>query len=390
MSARVPRDSTFDIFDAFKLNASTSDVILINTLFDLGRILAGSVDSLTDDGEKRHISTLINGFIGKIDFGRDLEQQLNMYVECRRIFSNLDLVIDKLILSVSNLAVKAFKFVKGKHTKKTSAFVKACFAYCHITIPSINDVMRKLQLLLLLAQVSLLNQCLPHTDTFLKAAISLIPELQPFEEVDGRRVHTEDKLLAYMRSLFSTLIIAPGHPEHGPFYIVNGLLNALPKYQWQKTTGVLCRVYINMLPLLCTYAQRKFPYHIATVESNDELYGGAPGYMRELFETLCLTIEEVIKQLTELGEKEDTVSKLCQSRLIFEFVNVLASEMELNADVSAFVLKLLELANKNKTLFTRVDNRLMVNSIEFLKTKAVDSSVSSTLISSLRAMLPAM
>ena len=81
-----------------------------------------------------------------------------------------------------------FVICQGKHSKKTSAFVKACLAYCHITIPSIGDVYRKLQLLLLCAQVSLLNQCLPQTDTFLKAAISLVPDVAATEEYEGKRV----------------------------------------------------------------------------------------------------------------------------------------------------------------------------------------------------------
>jgi hypothetical protein len=80
--------------------------------------------NITAAGEQRHIASLIGYFIEKIDFGRDLEQQLNTYVECRAIFCNLDEVKDKLILCVCNLAVKAFTLMKGKHSKKTSSFVK--------------------------------------------------------------------------------------------------------------------------------------------------------------------------------------------------------------------------------------------------------------------------
>ena len=55
------------------------------------------------------------------------------------MFCNLDVVKDRLILCVVGLAMKALKLVKAKHSKKTANFVKACFAYCHITIPSLPD-----------------------------------------------------------------------------------------------------------------------------------------------------------------------------------------------------------------------------------------------------------
>ena len=113
--------------------------------------------------------------------------QLNMFVECRAAFPNLDAVKDRLILAVANLAMKAHIFMKGRHTKKTSAFVKACLAYCHVTVPSISDIFRRLELLLHCAQVALLNQCLPQTDTFLKATISLIPDVPLTEEVEYKR-----------------------------------------------------------------------------------------------------------------------------------------------------------------------------------------------------------
>jgi hypothetical protein len=79
--------------------------------------------------------------------------------------------------------------------------------------------------------VALLNQCLPQTDTFLKAAISLIPEAPSHIEdtESNKRIHAEDRLVRYLRSVLAFLVVAPGHPEHGPFYIVSGLLNAVPR-----------------------------------------------------------------------------------------------------------------------------------------------------------------
>ncbi len=59
---------------------------------------------------------------------------------------------------------------------RTAAFAKACLAFSHITIPSLESIIERLELYLLCAQASLLNQFLPQTDTFVKTAISLIPD----------------------------------------------------------------------------------------------------------------------------------------------------------------------------------------------------------------------
>lgn len=73
------------------------------------------------------------------------------------------------------------------------------------------------------ANIALLNQCLPQTDTFLKAAITTIPDVPPIMEADKveyKRVHSEARLASFLRMFWSTLVIVPGHPEHGPFYLV--------------------------------------------------------------------------------------------------------------------------------------------------------------------------
>jgi hypothetical protein len=369
-----------DVLDSFKHHKSTSDAVLIHTMFDIGRTLHDSVDSLSDEGEKRHIGTLICAFIDKIDFGKDLEQQLSVYVECRSIFCNLDLVQDKLIMSVCALAVKAYKYMKGRHSKKTAAFSKGCLAFCHITTPSIADIGRKLQLQLYCAQVALLNQNLPQTDTFLKASISLIPEMPSHEEIEGKRVHTEERLSVFLRSLLSTLVITPGHPEHGPFYIVQGLLNALPRYAWQPTTHFQTKVYIDMLALLCTFAQRTFPYKVAFVESNDRLYGGTPGYMEELGETIVTVVQAILKQLSALGERSEAVAKVNQARMVMDLCGTISGAMEISVGVAGFLVKLLDLAKRHKGSFTRADSRYMINGAEFMK-RRVDGTPGASVVS---------
>ena len=163
--------------------------------------------------------------------------------------------------------------VHGRHTKRTAAFVKACMAFCFITIPSINSLMLRLNLHLLCAQAStilpapapaqprphspcshpispnsgpkrlaphplraqaaLCNQLLPQMEGFVKAVVTLVPEVlapagQELEAaLKAEAEKREEVLVALLSNLCSFLVVVPGHPEHGPFYLVTGLLNVL-------------------------------------------------------------------------------------------------------------------------------------------------------------------
>ena len=119
--------------------------------------------ALTLDDERKMISNLISGFVRNISFGRDFEQQLSFYVECRASFSNLDQVLVQLIQvriglylkkktlfyachlfwyeflcfvffssvslcalfqNVNNLSMETRRVVKGNHSRKTGNFVR--------------------------------------------------------------------------------------------------------------------------------------------------------------------------------------------------------------------------------------------------------------------------
>lgn len=95
---------------------------------------------MSADEEINRISKIICKIIKKIDFGRDLDKTLNVYTTARGLFINLDEVTETLIFSTISLATKAHSYVKGKHNQKTLSFVKACVAYSHITIPTLESI----------------------------------------------------------------------------------------------------------------------------------------------------------------------------------------------------------------------------------------------------------
>jgi predicted RNA-binding protein Jag len=113
------------ILECFCRDASpTTDVVLINAMFEVGKIVHDSINSLSFEDEIRQISHLLSIFIKKINYGMDLEKQLNFYVECRRAFGNLDSLKSGLVIVATGLAMKTHQIIKGRHTKRTAAFVR--------------------------------------------------------------------------------------------------------------------------------------------------------------------------------------------------------------------------------------------------------------------------
>jgi hypothetical protein len=62
------------------------------------------------------------------------------------------------------------------------------------------------------------------------------------------------------------------------------------------------------------------------VESNDALYGGNKGYMDELGTYITKVVEEILAQLTELGN----LDKGKQAMRVLDLVNMIVATMQLN------------------------------------------------------------
>ncbi|KAK7112793.1 hypothetical protein V1264_012185 [Littorina saxatilis] len=241
---------------------TVNDPVVINAMMFLCKTVHDSVNALTLEDEKRVIAALLCGFIAGVSFGRDFEQQLSFYVEARGSFSNLDPVLVTLIQSVNRLSIDTRQVVKGNHSRKTAAFVRACAAYTFITIPSLQSVYSQLQLYLVCGQVALLNQCFSQADAFFKATISRIPELPVVLDTEGKVRSTEPLLVEFISNFVSTLVATPDSPEAGVLYLLRGLLNVLQDYTWDQSSDARVTVYTRVLAALSAYSQEEYPYHV--------------------------------------------------------------------------------------------------------------------------------
>ncbi|XP_043958673.1 VPS35 endosomal protein-sorting factor-like isoform X2 [Gambusia affinis] len=348
--------SIMEVFIKHQLEL-TRDPVILNAMLHICKTMHDSVNALTLEDEKRSLALLIIGFIRMVSFGRDFEQQLSFCVEARATFCNLEPVLVQLIHTVNQLAMETRVVMKGNHSRKTAAFVRACAAYCFITIPSLSSIFSRLHLYLLSGQVALANQCLSQADAFLKAAVSVLPEVPRSISVEGKLRSSESFLLDFINNFLATLLVVPDHPEHGVLYLVRGLLNMVQDYTWEDNSDAKVRVYISALPLLAAMSQETYLYSIHKVDSNETLYGGDPKFLSEinkLCETLIGQILDHLKTLT----RDESVRR--QSALAFSLFGVLLAHGDLrNNKLSQLSINLWNLSHKHGHNETRVSIRTL-------------------------------
>ncbi|KAJ7305823.1 hypothetical protein JRQ81_010189, partial [Phrynocephalus forsythii] len=339
----------------------TKDPVILNALLHVCKTMHDSVNALTLEDEKRTLASLINGFLRMVSFGRDFEQQLSFYVEARSMFCNLEPVLVQLIHSVNQLAMETRKLMKGSHSRKTAAFVRACVAFCFITIPSLTSIFARLNMYLHSGQVALANQCLSQADAFFKAAISIVPEVPKMINIDGKMRPSESFLLEFLCNFFSTLLIIPDHPEQGVLFLVRGLLNVIQDYTWEDNSDEKVRIYTNAVHLLSAMGQETYIYHVDKVESNDTLYGGDTKFLAETNKLCETVVAQILEHLKSLG-KDETLKR--QSQLALYFFNSILVHGDLrNNKLNQLAVNLWNLSQKHG--FT--DTKTMVKILEYIK-----------------------
>lgn len=243
--------------------ANTSDPVILNSISYYCKSMHDSINALTLDDDRRQISNLIIGYANRVNYGRDFEAQLAFYVDCRASFYNLDHVLSFLVHQVNRLAMDTHQIVKGFHTKKTISFVAACLAYNYITIPSIEEMSLRLELYLASSRVALVNVCLPQTDAFLKAAITLLRTLPAhYEGPDGKALSNDLFFSSFAAQLLSTLLVVPDNPENEMLYLFKGLYNVVNLYQFDAQSNCKFSILSNMLQYLSTLSRASYPYHV--------------------------------------------------------------------------------------------------------------------------------
>ena len=346
-----------NVMEAFAASPTPfTDTTLIHNLGHIARQLHDSIDFNTFDDERRQLAVLINAYVRNVSFGSDFEAHLNFYVECRAHFHALDAVQDTLVLGAASLAMRVRSAVKGRHSKKTAAFVKACAAFAYITIPTIDSASLRVRLHLLGAQIALCNGLQAQMDAFYKAAVTLVPgclATDDGKEPEGaaalREAHAkEEALVGLLSGGIAFLVAVPGHPKHGPFFLAQGALNVIQSTKWRLPAS-RPMLYAKMLALFAAYGQRTLPYRIPGVDSNDVLYASEPEYAEKLDEVIVMILTKIDESLTALSEQtSDVAAKRALATSAISLFDVTLAATTLSKPSLSLAAKLFGLACKGE------------------------------------------
>ncbi len=277
----------------------------------LGRLMHDSLDMLnySSEGDQLVSSNLLRSFISRVNFagatatsGDAVERQLNFFVDCRAAFPNLPPVQAHLTLCVNALAMLCHRRVKGHHSSKSAAFVRACVAYSFITIPSLIDIPLRIRLYTSTANVALANACYAQADACYKLAISLLRDFGQQPPSASGQAPIDTVLIELTSLLASSLLMAPDNASQGCLYLVKGLLNAVQEAAGMNI-ALRTHAYLCVLPLLGALHQPDYAYRAGGfggrggIEANDTLYGSDPLFHAELAKINATVLHEVVAGL---------------------------------------------------------------------------------------------
>ena len=216
----------------------------------------------------RRVGALVSALILRCDFGGSHEQLLGFLSTCRRSFHKLAQVQELCVHLACQAAAKILARSCGgdprRHTAATLDAARACVAFCHVTLPSLQQAQPKLNLMLQAASVALMNGLVSQSESLVRGAVALAREEAEGAERDG-----------FLRQCASLCLLLPGHPQLGPLYVAKDLEEACAQESDK----------ISLLPMVCAFAQESLPYHCRGLDSSDVLYAGDEDYHRELQET---------------------------------------------------------------------------------------------------------
>lgn len=185
-------------------NLNISDKLIINQILKLLSMINDLSTLLFNQDDSENSTELVIFILKKINIS-DPKERLDFYSRCRSSTGNMDQVLIYLIECSYDLLLESIKDPDKKRKAKQN-LVNACLAFAFITIPAINQPLRRLELNLKGANMALDNTSLSLADNFVKQIISILIDIAQEEYmIDNDRLKAQ---VARQKFRYDDLMVA--------------------------------------------------------------------------------------------------------------------------------------------------------------------------------------
>ncbi|GAQ91411.1 hypothetical protein KFL_007790030 [Klebsormidium nitens] len=258
--------------------APLTDPACLPPLLAAARALHDAVDPTVPPAARAAPARLLCRLIPKVAFRNDTERQLAFLGDCRAAFCNLD-VQGPLVHTALRLAVTS------QRAGAPRDLVRACLAFCAVTLSAVAAPLPRLHLALATAEVAGSAGALAHAEGALRAAIDALPEVARWGQDAATAAaapppcSTPDAALeAAVRKLANLVLRIPASLDSGPLALLHRLraaLETLSGFSPVATAAVL-------LPVLAALAQPRLPAPLPGLPAPAAAYCGEPAYAADL------------------------------------------------------------------------------------------------------------
>jgi hypothetical protein len=271
---------------------------VINHAFEGAKAVHDSVDplalrtgSLAEVDESMNLFDLVTSFVSKVHFeASDVDAELRFLMNCRSAFTNADGALIKVVQRAIAI-VKHCVTKDVKNNEKTKAQAASCVAFCQITIPSVENIEARLNMIVETAKYATACELHAQVDGVISSAIQDIEEA--IGTLRAERVH------AFVSKLSEVLMDNPaGHPEYGSFYAIATASTMLEK----MTTDYNTECYKAYAYLALAYVVAVFAETCGTLnKKNVELFGGSE---RAFVDECCTWAKDMVSKAADVAFNE--------------------------------------------------------------------------------------
>ncbi|KAI9917927.1 hypothetical protein PsorP6_013056 [Peronosclerospora sorghi] len=342
VAKKVLRASVEGTTRTFRLAVVGRAAAVAHTLFVLSCRVHDALDALSTEAERSDVSCHLEAFLTRLGdledeqrtrteraYHAQAEALLMLYTDCRRAFYKLQKIQVVLSTLVLRLAMEMHRH-RGGRARTRRNLVHSCLAFAHITLPSLEAPRRKLQLLIVAANVALVTNCIPHIDALLKAAIGLVAELDLSDK--GIPLDHVVHLIAYV---VNVVMYAPSFHANDAFYYVHALEKAtLERIVWPSSLDAQVariQVVLSLLQVYVLWGQPSLPLRGASIDSNHLLYGGDEAFETQVqlrFNAMMTQGIQAIEALNDETEQGLTMAIELMLDLVNLVTPVLTDELD--------------------------------------------------------------